>query len=249
MKQRAEIKTLARESFKEQRGIGILLYFLYTSVISFVVGIAAMVGIIPFIGSLISLINIGGNIDSLEDMSAFITSIVSSLSFFYILIFAVALILTPPLQVGLYSAFLRVFRKEKTHAEDIFTKLNTRFGRYLGGMLWTYLFTYLWSLLFCIPGIIKSYAYRMTPFILADHQEVKATDAIKLSMKMTKGHKGKLFVMDLSFIGWFLLSGLTCGILSIVYVMPYYTSTLAGYYEELKEQALASGAITAEELA
>jgi len=241
MKQRVEIKALGKENFKEQRSIGILLYFLYTSVIGCAVGIVATIFVIPFMGA---FTNFATN-ESLEALFAYS----SAMSFYSFLITIASLVIVAALQVGLHGSFLRIFRKEKTHVEDLFANFKTRFSRYLGGMLWMYLFTFLWSLLFAIPGIIKSYAYRMTSFILADSPEVKAKDAIKISMRMTKGYKGKLFVLDLSFLGWFLLSGLTCGILSIVYVMPYYTSTLAGYYEELKEQALTSGAITAEELA
>ena len=88
----------------------------------------------------------------------------------------------------------------------------------------------------------------MTPYILADCPNVTATEALKLSMRMTAGHKGKLFVMHLSFIGWTLLSALTCYILLIVHVGPYMNATLAGYYVELRDKALAEGIITPEEL-
>ena len=88
----------------------------------------------------------------------------------------------------------------------------------------------------------------MTPYILADCPDVKAKDALKLSMRMTNGHKGKLFVLLLSFYGWMLLSSLTFGILLIVFVAPYMEATMSGFYLELRDQAIASGAISAEEL-
>jgi len=93
-------------------------------------------------------------------------------------------------------------------------------------------------LLALIPAIIKGISYAMTPFILADQPDVSARKALKLSMRLMRGHKRRLFVLGLSFIGWFLLSALTLGILYVVYVGPYYYTTLAGFYEELRVKAL-----------
>jgi uncharacterized membrane protein len=123
------------------------------------------------------------------------------------------------------------------------------FGRSVGGMLWMYLFIILWSMLFWIPGIIKALSYFMTPYILAECPSVKAKQALLLSMRMTKGHKGKIFIMGLSFIGWMILSSMTAGILYIVYVGPYMNTSFAGMYDELKKNALANGTVKAEELA
>lgn len=160
-----------------------------------------------------------------------------------------ALLLMPPLMVG-YSWFsLCIFRG---YRGDIGTMLSTGFndyGRNLGGILWMELFIMLWSMLFVIPGIIKAIAYSMTPYILADTRGVSATDALKLSMRMTSGHKGKVFVLGLSFIGWLMLSALTGGILYIFYVGPYMNTSFAGMYEELKNNALRTGVIRPEELA
>jgi|AGTN01.3.fsa_nt_gi Predicted integral membrane protein len=160
-----------------------------------------------------------------------------------------ALLLMPPLTVG-YSWFcLCIYRG---YRGDIGAMLSTGFnnyGRSLGGILWMELFVILWSLLLFIPGIIKALAYSMTPYILADTQNVSATDALKISMRMTNGHKGKVFVMGLSFIGWLLLSALTAGLLTLFYVGPYMQTSFAGLYEELKNNALRTGAIRPEELA
>lgn len=119
--------------------------------------------------------------------------------------------------------------------------LNTAFSnmftaRKFGGYLWMSLFTILWSMLFVIPGIVKSYSYAMTPYILADQPEVEAKEALKLSMRMMKGHKWQLFVFELSFIGWLLLEIITFGLVNIFYSGPYRTCALAGFYEELKKQ-------------
>ena len=152
------------------------------------------------------------------------------------------------LAVNVCGIFIRIYRREQAAPADSFSALGVNFARKWGGMFWMALWIWLWSLLLIIPGIIKSYAYLLTPYILADCPNVTATDALKLSMRMTKGHKAELFVMHLSFIGWLLLGGLTLHILTIIFVAPYMETTMAGYYQELRDKALASGTISAEEL-
>jgi Predicted integral membrane protein len=159
------------------------------------------------------------------------------------------ILLAPPIMVGIQYFSLCIYRGESPDLETMFTTGFSNYGRKLGGMLWMWLFTYLWMLLFIIPGIIKAIAYSMTPYILADCPNVNATEALKISMRMTQGHKGEIFVMYLSFIGWFLLSGLTFGLVGIFYTNPYFYISISGLYEELKENALNNGIITTSELA
>ena len=154
-----------------------------------------------------------------------------------------------PLAVGVGGVFIKIYRREYTTASEIFSAFKVNYLRKVGGMAWMYLFTFLWTLLFIIPGIIKMLSYSMTPFILADCPNVTAKEALKLSMRMTKGYKLQLFVMFLSFTGWYILGLLTLGILHIVFVNPYLYTTYAGYYVEIKEQAIADGTISAEEFA
>ena len=96
------------------------------------------------------------------------------------------------------------------------------------------LFIWLWSLLFVIPGIIKAYEYRLVPYIFAENPDMKYSDILAESSKLMKGNKWKTFVLDLSFIGWELLSLCTCGLLSIFYVDPYKLQTDAALYEAIK---------------
>ena len=153
------------------------------------------------------------------------------------------------LEVNLAGLFLRIFKKESITVGEPFSALSVNFFRKVGGMYWMSLWVFLWSMLLIVPGIIKAIAYSMTPYILADCPNVSATKALKLSMKMTRGHKMDLFVLALSFIGWGILSILTFGILYIVYVGPYMYTTYAGFYTELRDKAIASGAISQSELA
>jgi len=95
-------------------------------------------------------------------------------------------------------------------------------------------FVFLWTLLLIIPGIIKAYAYRMVPYILADNPNIDTMRALELSNEMTKGQKFDIFILDLSFIGWYLLGLLACG-MGVVFVRPYQDETNAELYMALKQ--------------
>ena len=163
---------------------------------------------------------------------------------FYIAGFAVTMVLA----VNLAGAFIKIYTKEKIEVTEPFVNLKFNFLRKLGGMLWFMLWVALWSLLLVVPGIIKGLSYYMTYYILAECPNVKATDALKISMRMMHGHKMDLFVLYLSFLGWILLSFLTLGILLVVYVGPYMETALAGFYLDVREKAIANGVVSAEEL-
>ena len=113
--------------------------------------------------------------------------------------------------------------------------------RRVGGMAWMALFSFLWSLLFVIPGIVKSYSYAMTPYILAKYPEIPAKEALKLSMKIMNGRKAELFVLHLSFIGWAILSGLTFGLLGVFFVAPYAELTQTLWMKNVMKEVTDSG--------
>lgn len=158
------------------------------------------------------------------------------------------LFIFPPLIVGLSYVTLAIYRAKLTSIEDLFQQGFANYLRNLGGILWLNLFVFLWSLLFVIPGIIKSFAYFATPYLLAEYPNLGATEALKVSMRITDGHKMEIFVMHLSFIGWFLLSSISMGIVGIFYGQPYFSLSLAGLYEDLKEEAVRQGRISLTEL-
>ena len=139
-----------------------------------------------------------------------------------------------PLEVGCRSFFNRN-TKAPAEMDEVKTGFHP-YGRNVGAMLLRDLFIFLWSLLFIIPGLIKHYSYRMVPYILAEDPSIGAKDAITLSRQMMDGHKWNTFVLDLSFIGWDLLSALTLGLLGVFYVNPYKYSTGAELYQVLKNQ-------------
>lgn len=98
------------------------------------------------------------------------------------------------------------------------------------------LFLLLWFCLFLIPGFIKSYSYRLVPFLLAENPELQGTEAITLSRKMMNGNKWKAFCFDLSFIGWYILSIITCGLVGFFYVIPYFNCANAELYKAIRDE-------------
>ena len=161
-----------------------------------------------------------------------------------------SLLLTGPLTVGLKAYFLANFRRSgiENDVTSPFKEAFTDYPRKLGGMLWMVLFVFLWAFLLVIPGIIKAISYSMTPYILAEHPDVKAKDALKLSMRMMEGHKMECFTLGISFLGWIILSILTLGVVNVFYVGPYMESTFAAYQIEIENDALRKGIVTAEQL-
>ena len=144
------------------------------------------------------------------------------------------LLVVCPLGFGFSLCFLRLVRGEDSDemVGDQFKVFN-QYGRYLGGSLLMALYVLLWCLLLIVPGIVKSYAYAMTPYILSDRPDLDADDCIHESRMMMKGYKWKLFCMDLSFIGWAILCLFTLGI-GFFWLQPYIEASHAKFYEELK---------------
>ena len=129
--------------------------------------------------------------------------------------------------------FLRLIRKEDLAYGHLFDGFR-QYVRIFLAMLLKGIYVLLWSLLLIIPGIIKEYSYAMTENILKDNPDMNGEQAIRESMRMMEGHKMQLFLLDLSMIGWLLLSFLTLGI-GFLFLEPYVQSCHAHFYEDLKE--------------
>ena len=147
-------------------------------------------------------------------------------------------ILALPLYWGYQTLFLGAIRGGEATAKDLFEGYNKElFPRVLTTTLLYYVYIILWSLLLLIPGCIKAYSYAMTPYILKDNPEMKNNAAIEESMRMMDGHKLELFILDLSFIGWAILSLLTCGI-GFLWLAPYMSMAHVNFYEDLKKASV-----------
>ena len=125
-----------------------------------------------------------------------------------------SIVLSGIFSVGLAIVMLEIVRNWEVQFTDMFKGFNNFGTNCIAGVLVS-VFTILWSLLFVIPGIIKAYSYSMTFYILADHPEMSAKDAIRTSQVMMEGHKMDLFILELSFFGWYLLCGITFGLAAL----------------------------------
>lgn len=152
------------------------------------------------------------------------------------------------LSMGLLAWYQKAIHREKTGIEPLFDGFSHKYLDNVLTMFLKSLFIGLWTMLFIVPGIVKTYSYAMAEYIKMENPEIPANRAIELSRRMMDGHKWDLFVLDLSFLGWNILSGFTYGILMILYVGPYYYAARAFAYEEIKAEAIASGRVSEEEL-
>ncbi|MBQ7710020.1 MAG: DUF975 family protein [Bacteroidales bacterium] len=155
----------------------------------------------------------------------------------------VSILLIYPFSVG----FLNSLRKLLVTGDNnlVPNAFHIAFSNYwhkVWAMLWAYILTVLWSLLFIIPGIIKSFSYAMTPFIIEEYPELTATEAIHRSRMMMRGHKFDLFWLLLSFIGWGILNIFTLGI-GTLWLVPYMETSMAAFYGEVKNDYELNGGL------
>ncbi len=158
----------------------------------------------------------------------------NSLSLIQILISIFVLV---PLQYGLNNAFLSIARSEGgTPTEGMFHCFKRDYSRSVPTLLLESLaIVGLGIVTLSIGAFILLYAYAMVPYLLRDNPELSGTDALKKSRYMMRGHKWDLFVLDLTFIGWWLLACLTLGI-GFLWLQPYINTARAHFYEDLKAE-------------
>ena len=181
-----------------------------------------------------------GNLFNVE----MITGLLAGIATVVILIVLVAKVFVGNLlKMGGY----RFFILNQTAQPGIGTLLDGfRSGHYVNIVLTMFLrdlFTTLWSLLLVVPGIVKHYEYLMVPYIIAENPSMDYKEAFQISKQMMDGEKMEAFIMDLSFLGWYLLSAVTCGLLAIFYVNPYVQASFAEMYTFNKQKAYQQGYI------
>lgn len=145
------------------------------------------------------------------------------------------LILGGVIRQGYAVSLLKQHDGEETDIKDLFSQFH-RFGDGFCLFLLEGVFIFLWMLLFIIPGIVASYRYAMAPFLMAENEDMTASEAINASKELMDGHKAELFFLDLSFIGWGILNVLTMGIGSIA-LNPYKNAARVAFYRSLMAKA------------
>ena len=160
-------------------------------------------------------------------------------------------IVTAILEIATLNVYLKMTMSPAPVSFSGFLEGLNNWGRSILAYLWRALWTVLWTVLttpiLCIPAIIKSIAYSQMFYIVAENKEISIPKALKISMLITKGHKGELFVMYITFIGWVLLASLTMGI-GFIFLTPYMNMTFLNAYHAMLQEAFESGRIQPEDL-
>lgn len=161
-----------------------------------------------------------------------IVSVIGILLIAAVVSFVIKVFITCPIEVGT-KRFYRMNLEKPAEVKEVLYAFDSNYMNIVKVLFFRELYVLGWSLLFVIPGIVKSYEYLMVPYLLAENPDLTRQEAFALSKQMMMGNKWKAFVLNLSFIGWNILSGVTLGILDIFYVKPYKALTFAALYEEL----------------
>ncbi len=147
-------------------------------------------------------------------------------------VIALYVFILSPLEVGAQRFFIRNLN-QRAEVKEVAFGYDNNYKENVKTIFLRSLFIFLWSLLLIIPGIYKAYEYRMIPYLLADDPTMTKDRAFAESKRLMDGQKWNAFVLDLSFLGWNILSALTLGILGVFYVTPYQAQTNAALYEKL----------------
>lgn len=141
--------------------------------------------------------------------------------------------LLSPLEVGC-KRYMTMAREVKPQYSEMTFAFKNCYGNVVKTMFLRNLYIALWTLLFVVPGIVKSYEYRMVPYLMAEYPDMAPYEAFRISKEMMMGNKWEAFVLDLSFLGWNLLSAVTLGLVGIFYAGPYQMLTNSALYLTLK---------------
>lgn len=214
----SELRAIARRNLEGTWGIS--------------VGVALVAAIL---GGLIvgtgSNINFNFNEDTVRNLPPIFWTVLLPLVSLAGLLGIVSFILGGTVELGYAKFLLKQYDRKELQFSDLFSQFE-RFGTGFAQQFLRVLFTTLWMLLFIIPGIVKGLSYAMTPFILEEHPEMTASEAIKASIRLMDGHKMDLFILGLTFIGWQILACLTMGI-GFLFLNPYMNAAYAAFYRSI----------------
>ena len=201
--------------------------------------------------------NFRGNSNNLNEVKNFFTSNVQVSSVLiagiatFALLAAVAgtlfsVFVSAPITVGQNRFYLQN-RLRQGDIGTLFSVFQSGFLNVVKTVFLKNLYIFLWSLLFVIPGIIKTYQYYMVEYILAENPNMDSARALEISRQMTQGQKLDIFLLRLSFIGWAILSIMSCGI-GFIFLIPYVQATFAELYTVLRAKAITEGTVSLVEL-
>ena len=214
----SELRAIARRNLEGTWGIS--------------VGVALVAALL---GGLIvgtgSNINFNFNEDTVRNLPPIFWTVLLPLVSVAGLLGIVSFILGGTVELGYAKFLLKQYDRKQLQFSDLFSQFE-RFGTGFAQKFLRTLYTCLWALLLVIPGIVKGLSYAMTPFILEEHPDLTASQAIKASMQLMEGHKMDLFILGLTFIGWQILACLTMGI-GFLFLNPYMNAAYAAFYRSV----------------
>ncbi len=244
---RLQMKSAAKLNLSRNWGRAIAAFLFYVlpaiavSVIAQVIQVFAGIGAV-FIGAA------SENYNSYGDFSDYAVSgvMVIFLIIIAVLSIIIGICVSPVSEVGLARYLLKTRGTQTPTAAETFAPFKEGCaGNIIGARFVTNIIIFFASLCFFIPGILLALKYAMVPYILASDASIKGSDARELSAKMMKDHWAELFVLYLSFFGWFLLCAFP---FVIFYVMPYYYATMIEFYSCRRAELIAQGALSPVEL-
>ncbi len=149
----------------------------------------------------------------------------------------VSLLIAAPLEFAMFNVLLAMARGqvEDGSMREMFNFFKSDWIRYVKALILEMIIIIPVSIITLgIGGIILNYAYKAVPYLIHDYPEIGAREALKLSRQLMKGNKWDMFVLDFTFIGWYILAFLTCGI-GLLWLIPYQATAEAHFYKDLKD--------------
>lgn len=242
MKSRKELKQEAKDALRGRWGGAILMTVVPGIIVFLITWILMTVTAVPFIFTSAASEIIA---DNSAEMSLATMATLAPMMGTYTLITIAAALIQIVLESGVNFTYLDALRGRKEEPYRVVDAFRCFRSPYLLGLIVVFIlisiFSYLWALLLIIPAIIKSYSYSQSYFIYYDIHEgtgekPKALECITASRRLMDGYKWKLFVLDLSFIGWGILASIT--VIGLLWFIPYYQATRAAFYNALPDEAV-----------
>lgn len=222
----SEFRRIARDKLRGHWGRSVIV----TLIVSLICGMSGIYNLIRDLGHMDYDLLFSGNY---SDFLAGYTSVETAGSVFGTLMslaLSIAVILfSGALALGHCKYYIDLVAENR---QDEVSVIFSRFDIFLKAMglnLFMALFIWLWSLLFIVPGIIAAYRYCLAPYLMAENPNLGIREAVNMSKELMAGNKWRLFCLHLSFIGWGILSALTCGI-GDLWLNPYIYAANAAFY-------------------
>ncbi|MDD5910038.1 MAG: DUF975 family protein [Clostridiales bacterium] len=242
----SEFRRIARDKLRGHWGRSVLVTFIVSLIcgISIIYDIAKNMGYMVF-GMLSGMLSAGNYNDFFAGFSAadtvtilfgllivFVLNIVALLPVSFMFISFMTIGISGALEMGLNKYYIDLVAENRQGEVSVIFSRFDIFFKALGLHLFMALFKLLWTLLFIVPGIIAGYRYCLAPYLMAENPNLGIREAVNMSKELMAGHKWRLFCLNLSFIGWGILSSLTCGI-GDLWLNPYIYAANAAFYVDL----------------